>query len=165
MKFFLPRSWPYWGLFLCCLQMAALPLNAQVLTGATVQKIEIRHVGPPPPATSSSGQYPVKIGKCNRTGVTTTCGRLFDRLFYNIRVAGERTPGGVNLIYVVQANHLTDIRFEGNKKSNKKLLRKHVEDRYEPLSTNGSSSMIARNPEDLPKGRISKDRSQGRSQR
>jgi outer membrane protein assembly factor BamA len=57
-------------------------------------------------------------------------------LFYNIRVAEERTPLGVSLIYVVQGKPtLTDIRFEGNKKySGRKLLRKVTSKTGEPLN-------------------------------
>ncbi|MCI0535239.1 MAG: outer membrane protein assembly factor BamA [Verrucomicrobiales bacterium] len=139
MKFFLRCAWPCWGVFLCCLQIASGPVAAQVGTGSTVQKIEIRHVGPP--AASDElirANIRVKVGETyNRTGVDDDVRTLYSTgLFYNIRVAEERIAGGVNLLYVVQGKPtLTDIRFEGNKKfSNKKLLKKITSKTGEPLN-------------------------------
>src|SRR5438105_5988477 len=126
MKFFLRRSWPLWGVFLCCLHMASIRTGAQVGTAPTIQKIEIRHVGPPAASDDLiKANIRVKIGETyNRTGVDDDVRTLYSTgLFYNIRVAEERTPGGVNLIYVVQGRPtLTDIRFEGNKKYSAKKL-------------------------------------------
>src|SRR5215831_6642141 len=103
-----------------------------------VEKIEIRHVGPP--AASDElirANIRVKVGDTyTRTGVDDDVRTLYSTgLFYNIRVVEERNADGINLIYVVQGKPvLTDIRFEGNKKyNNKKLLKKVTSKIGEPL--------------------------------
>jgi len=55
--------------------------------------------------------------------------------FYDIRVAKDRTDGGLKLIYVVQGQPvLSDIRFEGNRKYNNTRLLKKVKSKIgEPL--------------------------------
>src|SRR6478672_6267591 len=130
MKFLFTRTWPLWLLLLCwCPELRAQQ---------TVQKIEIRHVGPP--AASDElirANIRVKVGDSyTRTGVDDDVRTLYSTgLFYNIRVVEERNPEGINLIYVVQGKPvLTDIRFEGNKKyKNKKLLKKVTSKIGEPL--------------------------------
>ncbi|MEW6155906.1 MAG: outer membrane protein assembly factor BamA [Verrucomicrobiota bacterium] len=107
--------------------------------GLPVQKIEIRHVGPP--AASDAlirANIKIKVGDVyTRTGVDDDVRSLYATgLFYNIRVAEERSPQGVTLTYVVQGKPtLTDIRFEGNEKySRRKLLRKVTSKIGEPLN-------------------------------
>src|SRR5690242_3733156 len=119
MKSVLARCWPLW-LFL-------LFWSPSLLAQQKVQKIEVRHVGPP--AASDElirANIRVKPGDTyTRTGVDDDVRTLYSTgLFFNIRVVEERNPEGINLIYVVQGKPvLTDIRFEGNKKyNNKKLL-------------------------------------------
>src|SRR5690348_3777993 len=130
MNSLLARCWPLWLLFLLC--------SPNVVAQQKVQKIEIRHVGPP--AASDElirANIRVKVGDTyTRTGVDDDVRTLYSTgLFYNIRVVEERNPDGINLIYVVQGKPvLTDIRFEGNKKySNKKLLKKVSSKIGEPL--------------------------------
>lgn len=108
------------------------------LVGQTIQNIEIRHIGPP--AASDElirANIRVKVGETySRTGVDDDVKSLYaTRLFYNIRVVEERTPQGINLIYVVQGNPiLSDVQFEGNSKfSDKKLRRKLTSKVGEPL--------------------------------
>jgi outer membrane protein insertion porin family len=135
MKSLLRFSWPYWGLFLCCVQLA----HGQV-AAPTIRKIEIRHVGPPAASDELiQANIRVKVGDVyTRSGTMDDVRMLYATgYFYNIRVAEERTTDeGVNLVYVVQGNPvLTDIRFEGNSKySNRKLLKKITSKTGEPLN-------------------------------
>ena len=113
-----------------------LSLSAQ--TGPVIEKIEINHVGPP--AVSDDlvrANIHVKPGDPYNPNATTDDIRTLKATgyFYNIRVAVERTDGGVKLIYVVQGQPvISDIRFEGNRKySNAKLLKKVKSKIGEPL--------------------------------
>src|SRR4051812_47976459 len=124
------RFWPLWLFFVLC--------SPNLFAQQKVQKIEIRHVGPP--AASDElirANIRVKVGDSyTRTGVDDDVRTLYSTgLFYNIRVVEERNPDGINLIYVVQGKPvLTDVRFEGNKKyNNKKLLKKVTSKIGEPL--------------------------------
>jgi outer membrane protein insertion porin family len=108
--------------------------------GDTVQKIEIRHVGPP--AASDSlirANIRVKEGDVyTRTSVDDDVRSLYSTgYFYNIRVLTEPTTaqGKINVVYLVQGKPvLTEIRVEGNKKySRKKLLKKATSKVGEPL--------------------------------
>ena len=133
MKFVL-RRWSGFILILCWLLSVGY---GQV--GQTIQKIEIRHVGPP--AASESlirANIRVKEGDTfTRTSVDDDVRSLYSTgYFYNIRVATETAEkGGINLIYVVQGKPtLSEIRFEGNKEfSRKKLLKKVTSKVGEPL--------------------------------
>ncbi|PAW88675.1 MAG: outer membrane protein assembly factor BamA [Pedosphaera sp. Tous-C6FEB] len=85
-----------------------------------VQQIEVRHVGP---AAASDelirANIRVKVGDpLMKTSVDDDVRNLYNTgYFYNIRVAEERTDGGVKLIYVVQGKPLlTDVQFTGNTK-------------------------------------------------
>src|SRR5215211_2531022 len=98
MKSLFARSWPLWVL-LCFFG------TPSVLAQQKVQQIEIRHVGPP--AASDElirANIRVKVGDSyTRTGVDDDVRTLYATgLFYNIRVVEERSPDGINLIYVVQ---------------------------------------------------------------
>src|SRR4051794_12133509 len=130
MKLLFARGWLVWLLLLIW--------SPAVLAQQKVQKIEVRHVGPP--AASDDlvrANVRVKVGDTyTRTGIDDDVRTLYSTgLFYNIRVVEERTPDGINLIYVVQGKPvLTDIRFEGNKShKNKKLLKKVSSKIGEPL--------------------------------
>jgi outer membrane protein insertion porin family len=104
----------------------------------TVQKIEIRHVGPP-----AASDELVKANLRVKEGDTYTPNSVEDDvkilystgLFHNIRFAVDRTPQGINLIYFVQGKPiLTEVRFEGNKKyKTSKLLKKVTSKIGEPL--------------------------------
>src|SRR2546427_9510233 len=124
MKLLRRRCWLFLGMLVSGCQL--LPA-AQ--TGQVVEKIEIKHVGPP--AVSDDlvrANIHVKVGDAYNPNATTEDIRTLKTtgFFYNIQVAAERTDGGVKLIYVVQGQPvLSDIRFEGNRKySQTKLLKK-----------------------------------------
>lgn len=99
------------------------------LFGQTVQKIEIRHIGPPAASdTMIRANVRVKVGDVyTQRGVDDDVKALLGTgLFRDVRVSEDRGAEGVTIIYVVQG-HLTlaEIRFQGNKKhSAKKLLKK-----------------------------------------
>ena len=103
-------------------------LGAQ--TGLVVEKIEIKHVGPP--AVSDDlvrANIHVKVGDAYNPNATTDDIRTLKAtgFFYNIQVAAERTDGGIKLVYVVEGQPvLGDIRFEGNRKYNNTRLLKKV---------------------------------------
>src|SRR2546429_9048920 len=98
-------------------------------TGPVVEKIEIRHVGPP--AVSDDlvrANIHIKIGDPYNPDATTDDIRALKATGYfrDIRIEADRTEnGGVKLIYVVQGQPvLSEVRFEGNRKySNTKLLK------------------------------------------
>lgn len=137
MKFVL-RRWTCFVLILCSLALAG---NSFAQAPAdTVQKIEIRHVGPP--AASDAlirANIRVKEGDTyTRTSVDDDVRNLYSTgYFYNIRVLTEPSvgQGKINLVYLVQGKPvLTEIRVEGNKKySRKKLLKKSTSKVGEPL--------------------------------
>jgi outer membrane protein insertion porin family len=122
-----------------CLCSVLLFVIAPVLTAQErVQRIEIRHVGPP--AASDElirSNIRVKPGDVYlRSGAQDDVRTLYATgLFHNIRVVEERSAEGIAVIYVVQGKPvLTDIQFEGNKKyNNKKLLRRVTSRIGEPL--------------------------------
>jgi len=96
--------------------------------GPKIVKIEIKHVGP---ATVSDAliraNIRVKVGDVYQAAAVDDDVRsLYSTgLFYNVRVAVDRTPEGLVLTYIVQGNpRLTETRFQGNKKfKNAKLLK------------------------------------------
>src|SRR2546422_11087895 len=98
-------------------------------TGPVVEKIEIRHVGPP--AVSDDlvrANIHIKIGDPYNPDASTDDIRALKATGYfrDIRVEADQTEnGGVKLIYVVQGQPvLSEVRFEGNRKySNTKLLK------------------------------------------
>jgi outer membrane protein insertion porin family len=135
MKLSLRRCW-----LLCALGLGVLPsVTAQVQqTGPTVEKIEIRHVGPPA-VSDDLIQANIRIKVGDSYSVSATDDDVHTLMstgyFAEVRVQAERTDGGVKLIYVVQGKQvLTDIRFEGNRRySTKKLLKKVTSKIGEPL--------------------------------
>src|SRR5438552_10400264 len=91
---------PCW--LLLWLLAPGLPLRA-AQTGLIVEKIEIKHVGPP--AVSDDlvrANIHVKVGDAYNPNATTEDIRTLKTtgFFYNIQVAAERTDGGLKLIYV-----------------------------------------------------------------
>lgn len=128
------RRWTGFILILCWL---AHPSRGQV--GQLIQKIDIRHIGPP--AASEAlirANIRIKEGDTyTRTSVDDDVRSLYSTgYFYNIRVATEPSDKpGINLIYVVQGKPvLSEVSFEGNKKySRKKLLKKVTSKVGEPL--------------------------------
>lgn len=100
-----------------CLLTVLLPLSA---SGATIKKIELKHVGPP--AVSESlikANIRVKEGDTyNRLAVDEDVRSLYSTgYFYNIRVAEEDTVGGIILTYALQGRPIvTAIKFTGNTK-------------------------------------------------
>src|SRR2546426_870084 len=135
MKLSLRRCW-----LLCALGLGVLPsVTAQVQqTGPTVEKIEIRHVGPPA-VSDDLIQANIRIKVGDSYSVSATDDDVHTLMstgyFAEVRVQAERTDGGVKLIYAVQGKQvLTDIRFEGNRRySTKKLLKKVTSKIGEPL--------------------------------
>src|SRR5947207_8215679 len=126
MKLLRCRCW----LLLWILSPGGLSLPA-AQTGPVVEKIEIRHVGPP--AVSDDlvrANIHVKVGdpyNANANATTDDIRTLkATGYFYNIQVTADRTDGGVKLVYVLQGQPvLSDIRFEGNRKyRTSKLLKK-----------------------------------------
>src|SRR5437660_12342651 len=112
MKLLLRRCWLLAGLLAPGLGPL---LSAQ--TGQIVEKIEIRHVGPP--AVSDDlvrANIHVKVGDPYNPNATTEDIRALKATgyFYNIQVTAEQTDEGVKLVYVVQGQPvLSDVRFEG----------------------------------------------------
>src|SRR5437667_3578374 len=128
--------WRCWLLLLVLAPGWLALLAAQ--TGLVVEKIEIKHVGPP--AVSDDlvrANIHIKAGDPYNPDATTDDIRTLKATgyFYNIQVAVERTDGGVKLVYVVQGQPvLSDIRLEGNRKyGNAKLLKKVKSKIGEPL--------------------------------
>ena len=124
MKLLLRRSW----------LLVALPalggwLSLSAQTGPLIEKIEISHVGPPAVSddlvranlhVKAGDRYSPPATDDDITALKAT------GYFLNVRVAVDRTDGGVKLVYVLQGQPvLGDIRFQGNKKySNANLLKK-----------------------------------------
>jgi outer membrane protein insertion porin family len=133
MKVFLRR----WRLFVLLALFNWLPpLPAQNLP--KVEKIEIRHVGPP--AVSDDlikANIRVKVGDPYSIAATNDDINTLKSTGYfnNVQILADRTDGGIKLIYKVQGKlTVTDIRVEGNKEySKKKLLKKVTSKIGEPL--------------------------------
>jgi outer membrane protein insertion porin family len=109
-----------------CLLLALAPMGwAQLSTSIKVAKIEIKHVGPQSVSDELiRSNIRVKVGDTYPSGLALA-GALDDDvknlyatgLFYNIQIAEEMTPEGINLTYLVQPNpRLVDIKFQGNHK-------------------------------------------------
>ncbi|MBI3876552.1 MAG: outer membrane protein assembly factor BamA [Verrucomicrobia bacterium] len=116
------------GVLLALLLAVALPAAAQ--TFGRIQKIEIKHIGPP--AASDElvrANIRVKEGDTfSRNSVDDDVRNLYATgYFYNIRVQEEPVEGGVKLNYVLIGRPLlTEIRFEGNKKYSASRLKQKV---------------------------------------
>ena len=122
------------------LSFLASSLQAQVPAPApvTVLKIVVTNVGPQTVSTAlTKANIRVKEGDAyNRSSIDDDVRNLYATgYFLNIRVAEERSPEGVNLIYVLQGKpKLTDIVLVGNKKiSTSKLKKKLTSKIGEPL--------------------------------
>src|SRR3569623_2357317 len=129
------RRWSGFILVLCFLANAAY---GQV--GQKIQKIVIRHIGPPA-ASESLIRANIRVKEWDtfaRLSVDDDVRSLYSTgYFYNIRVATEPADSGagIKLIYVLQGKPLlSEIRFEGNKKySRSKLLKKLTSKVGEPM--------------------------------
>ncbi|MBI3415566.1 MAG: outer membrane protein assembly factor BamA [Verrucomicrobia bacterium] len=118
----------------------AATLSAQVASErVNINKIQIRHVGPP--AVSDElirANIRIKEGDSySKPNIDVDVRNLYSTgYFYNIRVGEEITRDGLVLTYVVQGKPtLTAIKFQGNKKySNAKLLKKVTSKIGEPLN-------------------------------
>ena len=113
-------------------------LRAQPVAKLELDKIEVKHVGPP--AVSDElvrANIRLKPGDAyTKAGIDDDVRNLYNTgYFYNIRVVETITDYHVTLTYVVQGKPtLTEIRFEGNQKfSNKKLLGKITSKIGQPL--------------------------------
>src|SRR2546430_11329531 len=96
MKLLRRRCWLFLGMLMSGCQLL---LGAQ--TGQVVEKIEIRHVGPP--AVSDDlvrANIHVKVGDAYNPNATTDDIRTLKAtgFFYNIQVATEQTDGGIKQI-------------------------------------------------------------------
>ncbi|MCX7723391.1 MAG: outer membrane protein assembly factor BamA [Verrucomicrobiae bacterium] len=103
-----------------------------------IAKIEIKHFGPPALADALvRGHIRIKEGDpYNPAAIDDDIRALYATgLFYNIRVAEERTRDGVILTYLLQGKpRLTAIKFSGNKKFGDAKLRKRLSSKVgEPL--------------------------------
>ena len=111
---------------LCLLLLVGLP----AVSAQTIQKIEIRHVGPHAASDDLiKANIKVKVGDTfNARSVEDDVRTLYATgLFWNIQFFVEPTLEGVNLVYRVQGNlTLADIGFEGNKKYKTPKLFKKV---------------------------------------
>lgn len=133
-----PRAWL--GLLALAALLAWLPPALGQLSSAKVASVEIKHVGPS--AVSDAlirANIRVKPGdRYQPVAVDDDVRNLYATgLFYNIRVAAEKTSAGdIQLTYLVQGNpRLTDIRFQGNKKfKDSKLLKKISSKPGEPFN-------------------------------
>ena len=105
------------GLFLL---LACLPTGWAQFAPLKVDRIDIKHVGPP--AASDElirSNLRVKVGDLYlRAAVDDDVRSLYATgFFYNIQVDADNTPDGVVLTYKVQGKpRLTDIKFQGNTK-------------------------------------------------
>jgi len=105
-----------------------VPLSPAQISISSVQKIEIKHVGPQ--AVSDElvkANIRVKVGDPYlRTAVDEDVRGLYGTgFFYNIQVSEQRDADGVILTYILQSKpRLTDIKFTGNKKYGDAKLRK-----------------------------------------
>ncbi len=127
-----------WTAFVLILTSLAIASYGQGLSGPSVDKIEIRHVGPPAASDAMiRANVRVKEGDTyTKTSVDDDVKSLFSTgFFYNVRVATEPADKGVNVIYVVQGKPtVSEIRIEGNNKfSRKKILKKVTFKAGDPL--------------------------------
>jgi len=115
MKLLLRRCW-----LLAALLAPGGWLSLSAQTGPVIEKIEINHVGPPAVSddlvranlhVKAGDRYSPPATDDDITALKAT------GYFLNVRVAVDRTDGGVKLVYVLQGQPvLGDIRFQGNKK-------------------------------------------------
>lgn len=133
MKRSLRSRWLRWAAILTACWMTALGQS-----DLKVNKIQVRHVGPP--AVSDElvrANIRVKVGDPYLKANTDSDIRTLRTTgyFQNIQVTAEMLPDGVALTYVLQGKPvLTDVRFEGNKKYKREKLVKKVTSKIgEPL--------------------------------
>jgi outer membrane protein insertion porin family len=119
------------------LLLACLPGWAQL--SSKVIRIDIKHLGPQSVSDELIRSHiRVKVGDLYQpiAADDDVRGLYGTGLFYNIRVASDRTRDGIVLTYIVQGNpRLAEVKFSGNKKfSDSKLKRKVTSKVGEPFS-------------------------------
>lgn len=126
-----------WLLWLLVLASALPRVAAQ--TTLTVEKIEIKHIGPP--AVSDElirANIRVKVGEPYSPAATDDDIRTLKTTGYFrfVQVRADRSPAGMRLVYVVQGQPtLTELRIDGNSKiSTKTLLKKVTSKAGEPMN-------------------------------
>jgi outer membrane protein insertion porin family len=123
---------------LCAVLVACLQF-AYAQNPPPVEKVAIRHVGPPAASDDLiKANIRVKQGDpFNRLSVDDDVKNLYATgYFYNIQITEDAGPNGISITYVLQGKPvLTEIRFSGNKKyGNAKLLKKVTSKVGEPLN-------------------------------
>ncbi len=130
MKSVSPRWLRVSAVVLACLQYAAVAQQADAPVIPPIEKIIIKHVGPP--AVSDElirANIRVKEGDpFSQVSLDDDVRNLIGTgYFYNVRVGEERSEKGLTVTYAVQGKPvLTEIRFTGNKKYSYSKLRKKV---------------------------------------
>ena len=130
MKHVSPRWLRVSAVVLACLQFAALAQQAEAPAVPSIEKIVIKHIGPP--AVSDElirANIRIKEGDpFSQISLDDDVRNLIGTgYFYNVRVGEERTEKGLTVTYAVQGKPvLTEIRFTGNKKYSYSKLRKKV---------------------------------------
>ena len=120
---------------LVCLFLAAFSTNAQ----QKISKIVVENIGPP--AASESlvrSNIRSKEGEdYSRLTLDQDIKNLYGTgLFYNVRAAGQNSPQGFVITFVLEGKpRLTDIKFAGNKKYSNSRLKKKLKSKVgEPLN-------------------------------
>jgi len=130
MKYVSPRWLRVSAVVLACLQYAAVAQQAEAPVAPPIEKIVIRHIGPP-----AVSDELIRANIRSKEGDPFSQVSLDDDVrnligtgyFYNVRVGEERTDKGLTITYAVQGKPvLTEIRFTGNKKYSYSKLRKKV---------------------------------------
>lgn len=130
MKSVRPRWLRVCAVLLACLQYAAAAQQADRPVAPPVEKIIIKHIGPP--AVSDElirANIRIKEGDAySQVSLDDDVRNLYGTgYFYNVRVGQETSPTGLTLTYAVQGKPvLTEVRFTGNKKYSFNKLRKKV---------------------------------------
>ena len=130
MKYVSPRWLRVSAVVLACLQFAAVAQQAEAPAAPPIEKIIIKHIGPP--AVSDElirANIRVKEGDpFSQVSLDDDVRNLIGTgYFYNVRVGEERGEKGLTVTYAVQGKPvLTEIRFTGNKKYSYSKLRKKV---------------------------------------
>jgi len=126
---------------LLCLLLSCTPLRAQLAPAPAVlrvEKVEIRHVGPPA-VSDDLIRANIRLKEGDPYSLTATDQDILSLMatgyFRDVKVAAERTATGLKLSYRLQGKPvLTEIFFEGNKKySQKKLMKKVTAKVGEPM--------------------------------
>jgi outer membrane protein insertion porin family len=138
MKSVRPRWLRVCAVLLACMQYAAVAQVADRPAAPAIEKIVIKHIGPP--AVSDElirANIRIKEGDSySQVSVDDDVRNLYSTgYFYNVRVGQETSAKGLTITYAVQGKPvLTEIRFTGNLKYSVSKLRKKVSSKPgEPL--------------------------------